>query len=334
MTTSPNNLINWHRSYRVVFGTPEINNPAYIKEGVGVLKKEFATIDAETIPSNAVEMDNLTNRRGFTFTLDSTRKLASASNKNTEKTVVQLYNLNKATIEVLNQDGCVMRVYAGYGGETDLIYSGDVEQVSPTKQGNDMVHRVKCRDGAVSEKETIVSIEFPEALPTAEVIQELVGFYPDSSLGFVGLDKFKNDFITGGQSYSGKLVNIVEKVIRRNNLRQGRFNGNICIIPYDLAIGSTDYQENQFNNFVFNKTNIKSITPSSKNQEKTTSEKQTRESINVSAFLTPIELGQFFTIPADVSEKYNGTYLVNSIRTVLASTGNNWDVVVTGEPIS
>lgn len=331
--TTANNLVNWHRSYRVVFGTPEYNSAAYLREGVGVLKKEFAIVDAVTDPGNAVEMNNLEDKRGFTFSLDTTRSLSESPNKDSEKTVLQLYNLNKETIDVLNQEGCLVRVYAGYDGETELIYSGDVEQVSPIKQGNDMVHRVRCRDGAISERNTLVSVEFPEGKSTAEIINELVGFYPDSSLGFVGLDALKNEYVTGGQSYSGKLVNIIEKIMRKKKLRQARFNGNIVIVPYELFVGSIDFQANEYNLYTFDETNVKSITPTSKNKEKTLEESQTKESINVSSFLAPIELGQFFTIPENVSEQYAGTYLVNSIRTVLTSKAEAWDIVITGEPI-
>ena len=50
---------NWQRSYKIVFGTPEYIKEAYIvEEGGGtVLRNEFTTVvDAETIPSNALEM--------------------------------------------------------------------------------------------------------------------------------------------------------------------------------------------------------------------------------------------------------------------------------------
>ena len=330
---------NWQRSYRIVFGVPEYTQDLYSidKVSIGPLKREFQPFDAETIPSKALKMSNLiedgNSTRGFTFSLDSTRKASASSNKKTEKTVLQLYNLNKEAIDILNLDGCVMRVFAGYGGKTDLIYSGDVEQVSPIQMGQDLIHRVRLTDGGVSEKDTIVSVQYDEFTSTAQVITDLVGLYPDSAVGYLGLDKQSAEFTTGGQSYAGKLVKIIDRIMNKNNLRQGRYNGKIVVIPDNLKVGEADYEKNKINTYLFFPDNVKAISAASTNKNKTTGTEQTQTSINVSSFLIPIELGQYFTIPNAVSEEYNGTYLVTEIRQVLKSHGNEWDTILKGEAI-
>jgi len=330
---------NWQRSYKIVFGVPEYIRDLYSidKVSLGPLKKEFQGFDAQSIPSNAVSMSNLTedgnSTRGFTFALDSTRKAAASSNKKTEKSVLQLYNLNKEAIDVLNQDGCVMRIFAGYQGKVDLIYSGDVEQVSPVQMGQDLIHRVRLTDGGVSEKDTVISVQYDEFTSTSEIITDLVGLYPDSAVGYLGLDKQSTEFTTGGQSYAGKLVKIIDRIMNKNNLRQGRYNGKIVVIPDNLKVGEKDYEKNKINTYLFFPDNVKAISAASTNKNKTTGTEQTQTSINISTFLIPVELGQYFTVPNAVSEEYNGTYLVTEIRQVLRSHGDEWDTILKGEAI-
>lgn len=332
--------INWQRSYKIIFGTPEFKKDAYDFVGSGVLKVSSypkIEVDSLTIPSNALVISNLVSegnsKRGFTFTLDSTRKTATTGNKSTEKTTIQLYNLNKESLDVLNQDGCVMRVFAGYQDRVELAYSGDVEQVSPIQSGMDIVQRVRCVDGSVSLKNTIGTIDYDESVSEKDMILDLANRFPDSSVGFTGLIEQENIFTTGGQSFSGSLDNMFNKVMARNNLNYGRFNGKIVIVPYSLEQASSDFQKLAANTFTFPINSIKNITSVSKNGKKKTAEKKTREGVVVNSFFIPIELGQFFTIPKESSVEYAGTYLVNSVRTVLKSHAQEWDVVITGEPI-
>lgn len=333
-------FLNWQRSYKVTFGTPKYERDAYDFVGNGVLRQEFlpnVEADAVTIPSNAVTISNLESegnrRRGFTFTLDSTRKTAATSNNSTEKSIVQLYNLNTESLDILNQDRCVMRVFAGYGDRVELAYAGDVVEVSPVQSGNDVIQRIRCVDGSVSLKNTIGSIDYDEGISEKDMILDLANKFPDSAVGFTGLSEQENLFTTGGQSFIGNLDNIFNKVITRNDLSYGRFNGKIVILPYTISVDDKDFKKLEFNTFNLSVNSIKNISPVSKNGKKKTDEKKTREAIVVNTFFTPIELGQFFTIPLEASTQFDGSYIATSIRTVLKSHGQEWDVVITGAPI-
>ena len=333
---------NWIRSYKIVFGTPAFKKNPYEFVGQGVLTTETYTkieADSITIPSNALSLSNLVsegeNLRGFTFTLDTTRKLAATSNKNSEKSTLQLYNLNKESLDVLNQEGCVVRIFAGYGDKVELVYSGDVEEVSPVRSGNDVVQRIRCVDGSLSFKNTRGSIDYDESVSEKDMIIDIASRFPDSALGFVGLTGLEDIYTTGGQSFSGPLDKIFNRLMARNNLNYSRFNGKIVIVPYSLDQASADFNRLAANTFTLPTNSIKKITPVSKNGKKTSLETKSKKSILVNSFLIPtIELGQYFTITKDNSIDYEGTYLVSSVRTVLKSKGGEWDTVLIGDPIA
>lgn len=339
--------LNWGRSYRIEFGTAEITQSVYKFEGFGVLKTDSYPLtnkiaikqgrDSLTIPSNALVMSNLeadgNNKRGFTFTLDSSRKSSAASSSSTEKTTIQLYNLNKEALDVLNQDNCIIRVYAGYQGRIDLAYTGEVVEVHPVQSGQDIVQMIKCTEGASDIKNTKGTVDYDEDMSEADMILDLASRFPATAIRYAGLNTLFEKFTTGGESFSGSLDGMFNKVMARNNLSYSRFNGKISIIPYSIEQASSDFLSLAANTYVLPTNTIKSILPKSKNGQKKSSEVKTKEAISVNTFFIPIETGQFFTIPFEASAQYEGTYLVDSVRTVLKSHGQEWDVVITGSPI-
>lgn len=333
---------NWERSYRVEFGTPQYTKEAYLVERPNIVIPETlkkVDVDTVTIPSNAVKISNLVeegfSKRGFTFTLDTTRGLSKTNNSDAERTTIQLYNLDAESIAVLNQEGAVMRVYAGYQQQVTLAYSGDITEVKQMKQGDDVVQRVKCIDGAVDNLNTKVSVDYAETLSLKDVIEDMTAMFPSTARGDMALANLDSIVRTGGYCFQGKLISEVDRLMIQNNLRYGRYNGKITIVPSDpLQTGSVDYNKFKANNFNFSEDNIKSLDRTSDNGKKKVGDKQETKNITLTSFYTPISLGQFFTVPKiDGAESFAGSYICERIRIKLQSQGSMWDVSITGTPI-
>jgi hypothetical protein len=333
---------NWRRSYKIEFGVPEYEKEEYFFDAIsanfeGNSQGAKIVIDSHTVPAEALSMSNLEEdgnpRRGFTFSMDSTRKASSGGNSTSEKTTILLPNLNKSSLDLLNSDNCVIRVSAGYQEELSLAYSGDVVEVTPMRQSSDIIHRIRCIDGATSAKNTAGVVSFTEEVSEKDMILDLANRFPDASLGFVALEDLGNEFTTGGQNYQGQLDVIFNRIMARNNLTYTRYNGKINIFPYSLDQASADFKRLARNTYKLPTNTVKSIIPVSKNGKKKSLETKTKTGVNVNTHYFPIELGQFFTISEEISEEYTGTYLTTGIRTVLKSHGREWDVVLTGEPV-
>lgn len=333
---------NWERAYKVVFGTPEYEKKAYLIERPNIVVPkllEKADVDVVTIPSNARKMSNLVSegfsKRGFTFTLDTTRGLTQKNNSDAERTTLTLYNLNKDSVDVLNQEGCVVRVFAGYQQEVSLAYSGDVVEVRRSRSGDDVIYKIMCKDGAVDNKNTKVSVDYAESVTLTDVIKDMVGMFPTTAMGDMALANYDSVIRTGGYVFQGKLISEIDRIMIQNNLRYGRYNGKITIVPSDpLQQGSVDYNNFQSNTFVFTEDNIKNISKVNNNGKKQLGDKTETKEIQINSFFTPIELGQFFTVPKITGfEEFAGDYICERIKIKLESHGNYWDVTLTGKPL-
>ena len=330
---------NWNRAYKIVFGKPKHETSAYTFEGtvVGNLPAPQIEVDAVTEPAgNVVSMSNLVSEdetlRGFKFTLNSVR-IASGTGSSGEKSVLTLYNLNPETLEVLNQEGCVVRVYAGYQGAVNLVYSGDIEEVSPKTEGQDIAYKIDCKDGSIDLKNTRVSIQYSENISMANIVRDLASRFPSASLGSTTMDSLESKFITGGYSCQGKLSDIFDKVCQKNQLTYSRFNGKISVRPEQLIQGLPDYLIVERNTYTLLPDTLHIIDPILANKGKSTNQANVKRGIQLTTFLIPVTLDQFITILPETSQQYAGTYKITKIMTKLNSIQGAWTTSLKCEPM-
>lgn len=322
---------NWDRSYTISIGTREYTSYKYTINASVVVPEKVLASDETTIPSNARKMGNIVADgfpvRGFTFKLNSLQKVSSSSS-DSEKTILDLYNLDDDLIEVINQDNCIVIVNAGFGGYTELAYTGDVLKVSVFPQGTDVVYRLTCQSGGMAMKNTHASLNYSEDMSTAEIFEDMIGRLPGTAIGTTGLSDLESDRKTGGRTFSGKLVKNMETLSEELNLKWSHSNGKIVTIPYKLS--ATDTAKFSKTNYTLTDDLIKNITDISDKKSigsGTTKSKLTKLQINT--FFIPVELGQFITIEYSTYTKdFIGTYQVKAKRTILESKGQAWDVVL------
>ena len=336
------NTQNWQRSYDIRIGTtvrsPEegsflassIVSTETIKEAGGIIDS-----NGITIPSNALQISNIASdgwdERGHTFRLETTRGVSQSSGGGSEKTTLELYNINAAFEDIINQKNCVVRVFAGYGEKVDLIYAGDVMAVTPKTVGRDKVYTLRCVDGGDTATDVIGTADYDESMSDADVIRDMAGRFPDASVVDYGLGPLENTNTTGGYSCMGTLYNNFDRMLKRNNLQNVRYNGKIVLLPYRW---SDLYEREQVTNYILSADLIKDISSTSSNGDKSSEDTKSKQGIVVNTNLIPIEAGQFFTIPDTVSDTYKGTYLAKGVKVKLESHGQMWDVAITGEIIS
>lgn len=342
--------LNWDRKYRVVFGTPDIDTYVYRNVvATGIVKVggvEHKIYDGSTIPSNAVSMSNIVGEDDyvgyqFQFKLESVRGMTKSATSSSEKTTLTLYNINQNAIDILNQNGCVVRVYAGYANtELTLAYSGDVTKVTPKYSENDITYQIKCKDGANDSKNTKASIDYSDTMNEKDLILDIINRFPTASRGIIAVDNVDENYVTGGYSHQGPLVDALDYIIYRNNLKCGWFNGRINIVPYEITDGIKDYDNLLVTVFSLRPDIIKDISYVNETSNTATNDSTGKAKIAVNTYYIPVEVGQLITISnMDGTETINrltefvGTYNVTGIKTRLDSYGNNWDVALTCTPI-
>lgn len=322
---------NYKRAYRITIGTRETKEAKWTVDALVVVKEKVTDNDYLTTPSNARILSNLSedgaSQRGFTFRLDAKHK-ASSQGSEGELTTLELTNLDEDMIQVINQDGCIVQVEAGYQDKVELAYSGDVVKVTPFRQGADMVYRLHCKSGALDMRSTHGKLSYDEEVSYSDVIEDIFGRMPNTTLGVLGLKHLKDKKKTGGRHFNGKLATIYNQIAEQNNLYWCHFNGKIIVIP--LRPIDADYSLFAKNNYILSLDSIKQITDSSDKQGfSATDTKSKLKKLQVNTYFAPIEIGQFVTIPdSEYTKDTQGTYQVKGRRCLLESQGNAWDVVL------
>ena len=333
---------NWQRSYVIEIGTPELTESLYFTTGSST--GGSAEVDQLTIPSNAVRMSNLKQddkeARGFTFTFETQLGASNNGSKNAEVTKLRLYNLDQATVNIIERKRCIVRVYAGYGNEVNLAYAGDVTKVRGAKQGSDYIYELTCSTAAVDFKTSMIVADYLEDKSVADVIKDLINRFPTLAFGNSDLVQLEQVYESGGFSWQGNLVDALQYFIDKYNLTLASQNGKISLYPYKVQDYSEDFLFGPGNNFELTSDLIKDIQPAQDNKQTTAIDKKDTGGVVVNTFFLPIEVSQFFTIPEaktakdnKILNKYAGTYKVEKLRIKLESHGNFWDVAMTGKRI-
>ncbi|AUR87564.1 hypothetical protein NVP1101O_153 [Vibrio phage 1.101.O._10N.261.45.C6] len=332
---------NWKRSYRITIGTPDIITVApYVFNGT-VTKGATPTqqlIDQRTIPSNARILSNLPEDneppRGFSFSLESIRRLQDGKDANPERTTLKLYNLDEDMENVINQKGCKVFIELGYGGKVSDAYFGDVVDVIVDRRSGDAVYTISCIDGGVDLRNTRLNADYEESMSDKDIIVDMVSRFPSTALGSYGLDDASGRYTVGGESFAGRLLTNFDLMMARNNLQYARFNGKMVIVPYRLKEGSGDYNKFLKTNYELTDDLILSAKKvSDKGKLLIGSEKSNRSPITLSTFYLPIGLGDFFTVGGDSKVKLHGTYQTNSVKISAHSHGQNWYSILRGDPV-
>ncbi len=327
---------NWEKSYKLSIGTrpytPEQYTVQELKAIPTSLQRPASSYDGQTIPSNAVEMGNIVadgfDRRGFSFKFNYTNKL-SAKGGDSETTVLEIYNPSKKLVEIMTQDRAVVILELGYEQKVALEYSGDIVKVSSRENGADTIYRVLCASGALAMRNTLVNLHYAETVSEQDAILDMIGRFPGTAIGTYGMDDLSGRFRTGGRNFTGSLVTNFDNIMAKNNLSYAHLNNKIVITPYRLL--GEDYDRFARTNYTFPVNAIKKITDITKTGDIGSSDINSKlRELQVNVFYTPVELGQFITIPdSEATREYAGTYQIQSKRTVAETTpSGGWDTVL------
>lgn len=329
------------RSMKIVIGQPErtVNKvvSGTVSSAIGVY--DPSTSDATTIPAGKiVEFSNLESegysKRIPSFKFESTRGATQGGTSN-EKTKLTLYNLNDETKEIINQPFVRVLVYLGYNEKVDLYYTGDVISIQESNDGLDHEYVLILKDGGVDDVDTVVGLEYDENMSAAEILTDLAKRFPTGSTGIVALDFLKNKYVIGGMTVMGNLAMKFDKLCKMYGVSYYKWNGKINLQPYKLVNGTPDYLflADVYNTYIIPDNAIKSLDPVVQNKHKTSTDPNITRAVQLTTFLIPIELGQFFTIDKTSSERYAGTYKVTQIKIDADARGSAWDVTIRGEPM-
>ncbi|WP_304154226.1 hypothetical protein [Megamonas hypermegale] len=176
-------------------------------------------------PSIGYYFTNVDNRNGLKIEFDIDKDLT----KQTNKSVLKIYNLSKETRKALEFPDINCEIYAGYESTTGPVklFVGNAMQIKTIISGNDMCTEFRLSDGGVAIRDCEISISFPPNTQGTKVIQTIA-----SSMGLAvvyGRDVVINSF-ANGYSFIGSGGAALDEVCGANGLKWSIQNGVLQII--------------------------------------------------------------------------------------------------------
>lgn len=324
---------NYQRTYKITVGTHGYIKQDYIvPASIASPDFELPSSATETIPSNAVVIDNLTDPRGFTFRFES-QQVASNKGSDAEKSYLELYNLSDEVVAIINSANCVCIIECGYEGKTTLCYTGNVVSVTPLKSPPDVKYKIQLSASGTSVRNTTINTHYDEGMSTADIILDMAQRFPATAIATYGLEAHQDKYKTGGTGVTGDLITNFDAYLKKKGLEYTFSNNKIYIIPYRLL--PDDVSSFSRTNFTLSEGSIKNVSQSSNNSGVSNADINSKiKKLQINTFFLPIEVGQLVTIPdGENLNDYSGTYIVKGRRVILESKGNAWDVVLEVEQI-
>jgi len=146
----------------------------------------------------------------FTIEFDLTRNSLNSANLGK----VRIYNLGPETRKALqfnaydtsDQKYRSFVLYAGYGNNLPIVFTGNVQVASSTREGQTYVTEIECYDGGFAVANGDVNITFAPGEPYVSVIARLIKSLPNITIGAIGAF---DGFLTRGWSAQGSALAIL-----------------------------------------------------------------------------------------------------------------------------
>lgn len=309
---------NYNRTYEVIFGIP-VNADGYkVQEGIVngdfVIGDTFCTAKQE--PPKPLKITKLP------FSLSCKR--GSGKGSTTESTIATFNNMNEETVKFISQSGMKMMVYAGYGGNNDLIYTGDVITVDERKLFPGTEVTIQLKDAYNSLKDVRVALTYDKSLSAKEIITDLASRFPDVTVGTIAVEALNYQFKSQGLSVFGTAHKVMKELSRNWGFVFSIQNGVFSATNKQINNGDDDYKIIRQKAVKLTPSLIKEIGKITDNSGKLPGQSDTKSGVRVKIFLKAFEVGGFVVIEG--SDIYDGTYKVKTLEYDLQFRGQPWDV--------
>lgn len=194
-------------------------------------------------------------RTGFTHRLRTQFTIDKTDDTNTNKGKITLFNLKQESRNYLEKEDTVIELSAGYQGCEQLLFIGDITDVTHKRYDTDIISILTCADGFINIQLASLNLTLAKGSNSNDLIDECLKSlnlergtinYPPATL------------YPRGYSYAGKTVTLLEKILEphgfkfsvQNNMsqitdtKQGNRELLVKITPDTGLIGSPSKDKN------------------------------------------------------------------------------------------
>lgn len=311
------------RTFVLKFGIPE-GKQSYIKsESVAEPSKSNQTTSQRQLAAKALETSEIR----FDVTI---RRSAKGNGQKSEMTMFKIYNLHPSTIAVLQQQGSVISLEAGYDGNNDLLYIGDIEYVSTRKEWPEVVTTVMAKDSGYVMNNTRAAINYSPKISKANIIRDMIYKFDGIAVGTLILDDLEDKYYQNGLSLHGNLRDNLTDICKSEGYSWSINNGKISVKPKILTAQSKGFDKLQKRGYKLTADYIKDIDWYYDNNRKLKEQGNTKRGINLTTFLLPVTAEGVISVDYD---DFTGDYSIIEVTHTLDSWGGNWDTQIQTEGV-
>ena len=154
-----------------------------------------------------------------------------------------VYNLNENSRAKLEEAAeLFLSIEAGYGDETKVIFSGDVDKIENKKTPTDWVTIVETGDGKKDLTETRLNKSYKKGTSVKTVIDDALSAFTNLKNNGLpdGLIQSAKELVTGG-TFSGKSKDILDKLLGEQGLEFSVQDDEVVITEKDKATNNDIY---------------------------------------------------------------------------------------------
>lgn len=156
---------------------------------------------------NGLEITNLQ------ITFDVSKSSDNSNNSNSAS--IEVYNLSKESLKILDTDYPAAYLYVGYGLDPTkplkLLFGGQVVNITTRKQGTDRITQLLLGTGYTELNHQLMSKVVPPGKTVKQVCEEVIKQFPNIQRGvFNGTNL--NNTVSKGYSLSGTVKEVLDKI--------------------------------------------------------------------------------------------------------------------------
>jgi hypothetical protein len=172
--------------------------------------------------------------RRFDVRLNFSVEKNSTSSSN--KCTVTAYNLSENSRSFIEKKEGMLRLEAGYGNDTAIIFLGDIDKVIAKRQGPDILTIIESGDGEKRLADAHIELSLKAGATDEQIINAVINVLELERGTIKGIARME---YLNGFSFSGKAQELLDKITKKQKLEWSVQDGSLQIIPQSTDTGDT-----------------------------------------------------------------------------------------------
>lgn len=164
-------------------------------------------------------------------------RIEKSLESNPNQATISIYNLSESSRSLVEQDGAVIQLKAGYGENTKLLYLGDIARTTTKRSGGDIVTEIEAGDGEFAYQNATANVSLGPGAKYSQVFSA-IGDRLGLSTGSVKITN-PNDQFQQGYAYSGMARDALDILTEKQGLEWNIQDGQLQVLPAEATTDDT-----------------------------------------------------------------------------------------------